>query len=430
MSKTLFSRTALIISITMLVFTLVAAIIVGNFIVKPVGKKNTEDLSALIVLAAQTYVELPPETRQDFIDELSGTHQLFWGTGEESLMVRHLDHPRLRHMQRLLSEHLNSHVVIAHQLDKRDRHWIDIDIANEQVRIGFDLKRINTPLPYVALSLAFMLLATTLLGSLILVKKLTRPIKDLSAAARVVGRGDMPNPLSESGPKELAETAKAFNKMSTDVRALLENRTVLLSGISHDLRTPLTRLNLALEMLPEEVDDELRHELKEAISNMELIIEEYMQLTKGLENDSLSNINIHHLMSDIVAELDVEKAQIIRLNGAQDCQFNTYAAALHRVLFNLIENALRYGEGQPIDISWHCHDKNSSIVISDQGPGIPKQYRQAVFRPFYRLEGSRNRNSGGSGLGLAIVEQLAKQRGWQIELGNSDQGGTTIKLTL
>lgn len=430
MSKTLFSRTALIISITMLVFTLVAAIIVGNFIVKPVGKKNTEDLSALIVLAAQTYVELPPETRQDFIDELSGTHQLFWGTGEESLMVKRLNHPRLRHMQRLLSDHLNSHVVIAHQLDKRDRHWIDIDIANEQVRIGFDLGRINAPLPYVALSLAFILLITTLLGSLILVKKLTHPIKRLSEAANVVGRGGMPQPLSESGPKELAETAKAFNKMSTDVRALLENRTVLLSGISHDLRTPLTRLNLALEMLPKEVDDELRHELKEAISNMELIIEEYMQLTQGLENDNLENIAIQDLMADIVAELDADKSQTIRLNGAHDCQISTYAAALHRVLSNLIDNALRYGEGQPVDIRWTCSGNNTRIVISDQGPGIPEQHREAIFRPFYRLEGSRNRNSGGSGLGLAIVAQLANQRGWHIEIDDSDQGGAKITLTL
>ena len=430
MSKTLFSRTALIISSAILVFALVSAAIVGHFIIKPVNKKNTEDLSALILLSARTYVELPPETRADFIEELSIEHQLFWGAGNEELLVKRLKHPRLKHMQRILSEKLNSHVVIAEQIDDHHRHWIDIDIAGESIRIGFDLHRIDLPLPHVALSIVALLLTVTLLGSLILVKKLTRPIKDLSEAASVVGRGGVPQPLSESGPKELAETAKAFNKMSTDVQALLENRTVLLSGISHDLRTPLTRLNLALEMLPDEVDQELQNELKEAVESMELIIAEYMQLAKGLENDSLKNITIQTLINDIITELDINKTQAIHLSGDDHCQINTYAEALHRVLFNLIENAIRYGESKPVDIVWHCDNDTTSIVISDQGPGIPEQHRQAIFRPFYRLEGSRNRNSGGSGLGLAIVEQLVNQRGWQIEIGNSDQGGTQITLTL
>ena len=218
--------------------------------------------------------------------------------------------------------------------------------------------------------------------------------------------------------------------MSTDVQALLENRTVLLSGISHDLRTPLTRLNLALEMLPDNVDDELRNELKEAIGNMELIIAEYMQLAKGLEQDSLKTTHIQSLIGDIVSELNQDKNQLIQLTGDDTCQINTYTEALHRVLFNLIENAIRYGENKPIDITWHCDKDVTTIVINDRGPGIPEQHREAIFRPFYRLEGSRNRNSGGSGLGLAIVEQLVNQRGWKIAIDDTAEGGTQITLSL
>ena len=428
--KTLFGRTALIISVTMLAFALAAVAIVGQFIVKPIGKRNVEDLSALILLSAQTYVELPPETRADFVDELSSTHQLFWGTGEEKLSTKPLSHPRFHFMQQVLSERLGENVELARQMDDHHRYWIDLHMAGEGLRIGFHQKRLGEALPYVALYLSAILLLTTLLGSLILVRKLTRPIKDLSVAAKIVGSGNTPKPLAEDGPKELAETARAFNKMSTDVQALLENRTVLLSGISHDLRTPLTRLNLALEMLPDNVDDELRNELKEAIGNMELIIAEYMQLAKGLEQDSLKTTHIQSLIGDIVSELNQDKNQLIQLTGDDACQINTYTEALHRVLFNLIENAIRYGEGAPIEISWQCDQNVQMIRIKDQGPGIPEQHRSAIFRPFYRLERSRNRNSGGSGLGLAIVEQLVNQRGWKIAIDDAPEGGTQVTLSL
>ena len=414
----------------MLAFLLAVITIAGYFIILPVGKRNADDLASLILLSAKTYVELPPETRQDFVNELSTNHQLFLGKGDENLAEHIHLKPHFTFMETVLSKRLGENVDIAPQVGNPDRHWADITLANETVRIGFDQQRIGVALPYVALYLVSILAIMAVFSSLILVKKLTKPIQKLSKAAKIIGAGGVPEPLREEGPKELVETAKAFNKMSTDVQALLENRTVLLGGISHDLRTPLTRMRMALEMLPDNVDNELRNELKESINNMETIIKEYMRLTKGLEDGDIERVTIHTLMTDVINEINPPKKQIINLTGADNDMIDTYAVALHRILFNLIENAVRYGNKNPVDVSWSYSDKTLNITISDQGIGIPKQQQQEIFRPFYRLESSRNRGTGGSGLGLAIVDQIVQKRDWRLSLSSNENTGTSVTLSL
>ena len=429
MTKTLFGRTSLIITSTMLIFLLATITIAGYFIILPVGKRNADDLASLILLSAQTYVELPPETRQDFVDELSKSHQLYWGSGNEPLAGHTHLKPHFNFMEQSLSDRLGSTVDIAPQVDNPDRHWVDIKISDKAVRIGFDQQRIGVSLPYVALYLILILSVMAVLSSLLLVRKITKPVQNLSKAAAVIGAGGIPDPLLEEGPKELAETAKAFNKMSTDVQSLLENRTVLLGGISHDLRTPLTRMKMALEMLPNSVDAGLNGELIEAVDNMELIIQEYMQLTKGLEDENIERININTLIATIIKEIKPDKAQVIKVVGDTDYQLETYAVALHRVLFNLIENAISYGNKNPISISWKQQGSALELAIADQGSGIPEQHQEKIFRPFYRLESSRNRASGGTGLGLAIVDQIITRRAWKINLVSNDNG-TTITILI
>ncbi len=429
MTKTLFGRTSLIITSTMLIFLLATITIAGYFIILPVGKRNADDLASLILLSAQTYVELPPETRQDFVNELSKSHQLYWGTGNEPLAGHTHLKPHFNFMEKSLSDRLGSTVDIAPQVDNPDRHWVDIKISDKAVRIGFDQQRIGVSLPYVALYLILILSVMAILSSLLLVRKITKPVQNISKAAAIIGAGGIPNPLLEEGPKELAETAKAFNKMSTDVQSLLENRTVLLGGISHDLRTPLTRMKMALEMLPNSVDAELNGELIEAVDNMELIIQEYMQLTKGLEDENIERININTLIAAIIKEIKPDKAQVVNVVGDADYQLETYTVALHRVLFNLIENAISYGNKNPISISWKQQGDALELAITDQGPGIPEQHQEKIFRPFYRLESSRNRASGGTGLGLAIVDQIITRRAWKINLVSNDNG-TTITILI
>jgi two-component system, OmpR family, osmolarity sensor histidine kinase EnvZ len=430
MTKTLFGRTSIIISVTMLAFLLASITIAGYFIILPVGKRNADYLSALILLSAQTFVKLPQETRQNYINELSETHQLFAGTGNELLVEHTYLKPYFIYMEEFLSKHPGTTVNIAPQVDNPGRHWVDLIIANEKVRIGFDQQRMGVTMPYVGLYLISILAIMAIISSLALVRKITKPVQKLSQAAAIIGAGGIPSHLIEEGPIELAETAKAFNKMSTDVQNLLENRTVLLSGISHDLRTPLTRMGMALEMLPDNVDDELRHELINSISNMELIIKEYMLLTKGLKDADIENTNINSLIINIVDGINPPKHQKIHIVGPKESSINTHVIALHRVLFNLIENAIRYGNSKPINITWTWLDKTLEIEIIDQGLGIPEQHREEIFSPFFRIESSRNRESGGTGLGLAIVDQIITQRGWKIDIASNMSSGTKITLSI
>ncbi|CAC9598342.1 hypothetical protein [uncultured Gammaproteobacteria bacterium] len=348
------------------------------------------------------------------------------GTGNEQL-AKHIHlKPHFNFMEGVLSTSLGSSVNIAPEVGNSDRHWVDINVSGKLIRIGFDQQRTGVVLPYMALYLVSILAVMAILSSLVLMRKITKPVQALSKAAKIIGSGGVPKPPLETGPKELAETAKAFNKMSVDVQNLLENRTVILGGISHDLRTPLTRMRMALEMLPDNVDNELRNELKDSIANMELIIQEYMQLTQDLENNAVEGVSIHKLLSDIVNK----KGQLIKLSGDLSLTTNTHLSALHRVLFNLVENAIRYGNSKPTRISWKFLEKTLNIEVSDQGAGISEQDQEKIFRPFYRSEPSRNRQTGGTGLGLAIVDQIVNQKGWKLTLISDKDNGTQMILSL
>jgi two-component system osmolarity sensor histidine kinase EnvZ len=430
MIKTLFGRASLIIIGTILVFLLALVAIANHYIISPVAKKNSEHLASLILLSAKTYVALPSTTRDNFVNELSDHHQLFLGTGKESLTTPKNVQPHLNVIENILSEHSAEDVNISPETHNPDLHWVDLNIAQETVRIGFNQQRIGGILSHLSIDLALILILITILSSMLLTRKITKPIQNLSAAAKIIGAGGVPEPLNEEGLKELADTARAFNKMSTDVKNLLENRTILLSGISHDLRTPLTRMGMALEMLPDSVDEELKSELNNSIANMELIIQEYMQLAKGLEEGDLETINVGDLMADIIDELNPKKTQIITFDGDSSCTFNTYKTALHRVLSNLIKNALRYGLDKPVSLSWQQKNDELILSVADQGLGIPASYREKIFRPFYRLESSRNRENGGTGLGLAIVDQIITKRNWHIDITDNEPTGTKITLKI
>jgi two-component system osmolarity sensor histidine kinase EnvZ len=263
-------------------------------------------------------------------------------------------------------------------------------------------------------------------ASLYLMKKITKPLEQMAIAAKTIGQGRQPEPLSETGPQELADTAKAFNQMSKDVHDLLENRTILLSGISHDIRTPLTRLALVTEMLPKETDDELQEELHSVHRDIERIVTQYLSLTRSLDTSDTESIVFSELLNDVIAELTFETNQKVILSGDENVVITTSTYALRAVVVNILSNALRYGAGQPVEMCWQSVGDSLEISILDRGPGIPDAQKEAIFQPFYRLEGSRNVTTGGTGLGLAIVNQIVKQYDWKVDVHDRIGGGTEV----
>jgi two-component system osmolarity sensor histidine kinase EnvZ len=212
--------------------------------------------------------------------------------------------------------------------------------------------------------------------------------------------------------------------MAQEVRELLDNRTTLLAGISHDLRTPMTRMQLNLELLrdkpgPERIDKALAD-----LAEMNTLIKGYLELARTTRVEARSRFDVAVLLGELA-----EQSGVI-WHGAAPCAIEAGPLALRQILTNLIQNAQRYGGDQAVELLLECGMDQVRIVVRDHGPGIPETQMDKVFRPFYRLEASRSTMTGGTGLGLAIVRQLAQTQGWKVELRNRPEGGLDAVLEI
>ena len=235
--------------------------------------------------------------------------------------------------------------------------------------------------------------------------------------------------MPETGPAELAALIRQFNRMDQQVRDLIDNRTTLLAGISHDLRTPIARMRLAVEMLPPGKEPDLLEGVKRDLEAMSRLIADALELSRDLEAGHSEPCDIAALLAEL-AEAASQTAQRVEWTQRSPCVRDISVTALRRIVANLLENALRYGAGAPVALSLHCTEEKTVVAVMDRGPGIPADQREAVFRPFHRLEQSRSSDTGGSGLGMAIARQLADANGWSIRIRDREGGGARIEVRL
>ena len=258
--------------------------------------------------------------------------------------------------------------------------------------------------------------------ALIFLKNQTRPLVKLAKAAERFGKGDYVNDFRPSGAQEIRKAAYEFDRMAKRINRHLNQRSEMLSGISHDLRTPLTRLKLQLAMLTQK---DLSKKMSSDIDEMEKMLNDYLQFSKTQSQELTSEINLSDLFNQIEDGFDNKNLEIfhndkIILKGRP--------AALKRSFENIIQNGLTYGE--KVLVSLQKSSNRTLITFEDNGPGIPDDQRKNVFKPFFRLDKSRSLNKSGVGLGLAIVEDIINSHGGSIQLGKSKFDGLQVKIFL
>ncbi len=202
---------------------------------------------------------------------------------------------------------------------------------------------------------------------------------------------------------------------------------------AHDLRTPLTQVHLALSLLPNNGGDiKLMHNIQRYLDNINNLISDTLNIGKELTKEDKHPSNPLHELENVVANVIMSTQSKIVITNSSDtqCAPILYPMAFKRVLTNLLTNAVRYGQNKPVKIVLYCNDKQTTVQIKDSGIGIPKEFTEKVFQPFYRIEKSRNNKTGGSGIGLAIVQQLVNLHGWQINLKPLKNGGTNAILII
>ena len=251
-----------------------------------------------------------------------------------------------------------------------------------------------------------------------------RPITRLAEAAENFGRGvDTPG-FRPHGANEVRKAARAFITMRERIRKQMRTRTDMLSGISHDLRTPLTRMKLQLAMLPE---SEGIAELKDDVQQMENMIEEYLDFARDEGREETVRLNVGLLVTDVVADYQRLQRDVI-LSGEVVQDMEIRPSGFRRMLHNLIDNALRYGKRCSVNLA--VIGSYVEIIIDDDGPGIPDVKREEVFKPFRRLESSRNSKTGGVGLGLTIARDVVLAHGGSIALTDAPSGGLRVMVRL
>ena len=250
------------------------------------------------------------------------------------------------------------------------------------------------------------------------VRLATRPITRLAAAAQSLGDNLDAPPLDESGPLEVRRAAGAFNAMQRAIQAHLRERTQILASVSHDLKTPLTRLRLRVGALP---DAASRSRIEQDIDAMNLLIQEGLDYAHSSQlREPLAPVDIGMLLESL-AERYADMGQDVQVQGRAAGALRCAPRALERALQNLVDNALKYGHRARIAVE--PGERGLAIRIEDDGPGLPPELLEKVFEPFFRTEASRSRDTGGTGLGLAIAQNLLKAQGARVSLANGPSGG-------
>ena len=285
------------------------------------------------------------------------------------------------------------------------------------LEIRFDRRRVSAANPHqLFVNMVFFSVLITIVAFIYLRNQL-RPIKQLADAAEAFGRGRH-LPYAPAGATEVRAAGAAFVDMRTRIERQIENRTLMLSGVSHDLRTPLTRIRLGLSML----DDVDREPLERDVEDMARMIDEFLSFAKGSAEGEPEEIDPIAMTHDIVA--DAERAgqpvAVHSIEGAGSIILRPHA--IRRAMDNLISNAVRYGTRAEVSVA--LTDKSLRLRVEDDGPGIPEAKRADATRPFSRLDPARNQDKGsGVGLGLAIATDIARAHGGVLRLGVSDRLG-------
>ena len=304
------------------------------------------------------------------------------------------------------------------------KNAVDIKIKSQNEVIEFLVPKEMVSASSVRLFVLWTTLPSIVLivVALIFLKNQTRPLVKLAKAAEKFGKGDYVNDFRPSGALEIRKAAYEFDRMAKRINRHLNQRSDMLSGISHDLRTPLTRLKLQLAMLEQK---DLSNKMSKDIDEMEKMLNDYLEFAKNQIQEKTRNINLKDLFDKLKKNNENKN---IEISCKENIFLNGRLSALKRSFENIIQNGLTYGKNVYIDLQKGTN--RALIFIEDDGPGVPEDQYKNVFKPFFRLDKSRSLNKSGVGLGLSIVEDVINSHGGTIQLSKSKFKGLQVKISL
>ena len=424
--KSLFGRALLIIMLPITIMQIAVVYFFFNLHWDQVTSNLSDSVAADISVAVQLYKQNPTLEQVEKLENLLRPKmELSVALELDDELPTIIRSSFFSNLDKTLSRSLNNSVVENFWFDttKYPNH-IDIRVkVNEGVlRFIAARERVFAPLGYVFI---FWLVMATILLSLVsiyFIRNQATPISELANAADAFGRGEDKYNFRPSGASEVRLAGQSFLKMRGRIKRHIEQRTIMLAGVSHDLKTPLTRLKLHLSMQHNSQENKAA---KQDIKDMESMLEAYLDFARGLEGEALEAINIYNFIQKLVTKMKLTNVQLI---APFEITVSIRPRAMERALMNLIENTQKYAKNCRITLT--KSSESLLISIEDDGEGIPKNKRKSAFKAFHRLDISRNQNIEGVGLGLSIARDIAQNHGGSLRLHDSSMGGVKAILRI
>ena len=424
--KRLFPRSLLIVVLPLVILQSVVAYVFlqrhWELVTQRLSEATTRDIAALIGIL-EAYPQDPgyKTFREIAMRDLDLSVQVLPPTP----LPPPADKPLFSLLDRTLSRLISTQIQRPFWIDtvgRSDYVEIRIDLGDKVLRIF--ARRSQTYASNAHIFLVWMVGASlVLIGIAVLfLRNQIRPIQTLAEAAERFGRGQPVENFRPRGALEVRQAALAFMEMRRRIERQLEQRTTMLAGVSHDLRTILTRFRLELAMLG---DDEEIEALKQDVDVMNAMLEAYLAFARGDGDEQASLVDLTAML-DYIEDEAVARGAVVRSTFEGEPMVSVKPMAFGRLLFNVVLNAARYGK--TIEIFGRHADGWITVIVDDDGPGIPEDQREAVFRPFFRLDSARNQDQTGTGLGLTIARDAARGHGGDVVLGDSPLGGLRVRV--
>lgn len=430
--RTLLWRIFLVVTFLMLASVATWSAIFNHFDVASRAGQMAQTVVSIINLTRTALLNADPALRKDLLLDLATLEGIRIYPAEKQDRTAPLEDSAL--MQMLTTEvrqQLGPETRFASSWEGLAGFWVSFRIQADDPEdagefwVMLPVERVMRPHTREWVGWGAAALCLALLGAYLIVSRLNRPLKDLTIAARTVGRGEIPARLDEDGPTELSELAHAFNQMSRDLQELDADRALILAGVSHDLRTPLARLRLGVEMCGADAADV--DAMVSDIEDMDRIIGQFLSFSRESGDEILIPLDLTGMAEELVT-LYTRRGFPLTLHARGIAIAEARPQALRRAVTNLIENALRYA-GHPPELEVGMVDGRPAIEVLDRGPGIPPADAERVKRPFTRLESARS-NTKGSGLGLAIVDRIVRGQQGEFRLTPREGGGLRASIIL
>jgi len=428
---TLLWRTFLLVALLMLLSVFAWFAIYRAYDREPHAHQMAQLMESVVNLTRSALITAHPDKRHALLAELSDREGIHIYPVEENETIAPLpNRPFLQLVAAQLRSELGPRTRMTLERNGEKAVFVTFRIDEEDENeywVALPRERIERVIPWQWMGWGLAALLLSLAGTYLIVFRVTRPLKALSIAAIEIGRGRMPAPVEETGPSEIATLAHAFNQMSADLARLDTDRALILAGISHDLRTPLTRLRMNIELSG--ADTETQESMALDIEEMDQSIGQFLDFARDPAGEALQETDLANLLGELAAHY-TRRGKLIETELSPLPFLAVRPQGLRRAVANLIDNALRHADnGFPVLLALRQDKQEICIEVCDRGPGIPAGETERLKLPFTRLNEARS-NVSGAGLGLAIVDRIALSHGGHLSLLDRPGGGLVARISL